>query len=197
MAYSGTTGRVPRSVCKGGRVDRGSSSCLTIGGLRVDQAVVAAVLEAIQPAGVQAALDALERVEGDHDTKRQALELALEKTRYEVQRARRQYDRVDPENRLVARELERRWNEALTRVQDVEAELAALESRKVTIRDEQRQRLLSLGQDLRTVWHHPAASEVLKKRILRTVLHEIMVDTTSEPPEHLLHLHWQGGMHSE
>jgi hypothetical protein len=178
-------------------VDRGSSSCLTIGGLRVEQAVVAAVLEALQPAGVQAALDALERVEADHDTKRQALELALEKAHYEVHRARRQYDRVDPDHRLVASELERRWNEALERMQEVEAELAALESRKVTICAEQRQRLLSVGQNLRTVWHHPAASEALKQRSLRAVLHESMVATPSEPPEHLLHLHWHGGVHSE
>jgi Recombinase zinc beta ribbon domain len=73
VVYSGTTGRVPRYVCRGGRVDRGSSSCLTVGGLRVDQAVTAAVLEALQPAGVQAAFTALDRVETAHDTQRQAL----------------------------------------------------------------------------------------------------------------------------
>jgi DNA invertase Pin-like site-specific DNA recombinase len=102
--YSGTTGRVPRYGCRGGRGDRGSSSCLTVGGWRVDQAVTAAVLEALQPAGVQAAFLALDRAEMAHDTQRQALALALEKARYEVQRARRQYDRVDPEHRLVAGE---------------------------------------------------------------------------------------------
>ena len=197
VAYSGSTGRVPRYVCTGGRVDRGSSACLTIGGLRVDQAVEAAVLEAIQPAGVQASLDALARVMAEHDIKRQALDLALEKAHYEVQRARRQYDRVDPDHRLVAGELERRWNEALERVVEVEAQRAALASHQVTLNDEQRQRLLSLGQDLSVVWHHPAASEVLKKRLLRTVLHEIIIDTTQEPPEHILHLHWQGGVHTE
>ena len=72
VVSSGTTGRVPRYVCRGGRVDRGSSSCLTVGGLRVDQAVTAAVLEALQPAGVQAAFTALDRVETAHDMQRQA-----------------------------------------------------------------------------------------------------------------------------
>src|SRR4030095_16926245 len=94
-------------------------------------------------------------------------------------------------------ELEHRWNEALERVKDAEAHLAALEQRHVPLREEQRQQLLSLGQDLHTVWHHAAAPEVLKKRILRTVLHEIVIDTTQEPPEHILHLHWQGGVHTE
>ena len=76
MAYSGTTGRVPRYICHGGRVDRGSSSCLTIGGRRVDRAVAAAVLDAIQPAGGTAAVEALERMRSEHDLTRQALTLA-------------------------------------------------------------------------------------------------------------------------
>ena len=197
VVSSGTTGRVPRYGCRGGRVDRGSSSCLTVGGLRVDQAVTAAVLEALQPAGIQAAFMALDRVETAHDTQRQALELALEKARYEVQRARRQYDRVDPDNRLVAGELERRWNDVLVHVAEVEAQLATLASRRLTLSDEQRHRLLTLGQDLAAVWAHPAASVALKKRILRTVLHEILLDRLSEPPEHVLQLHWHGGVHTE
>src|SRR2546428_49803 len=115
VAYSGTTGRVPRYVCHGGRIDRGSASCLTIGGLGVDRAVEAAVLDAIQPAGVTAALEALEQVVAEHDTKRQALTLALEKARYEAQRAGRQYDLVDPGNRLVAGGTAHPWKQALGR----------------------------------------------------------------------------------
>jgi DNA invertase Pin-like site-specific DNA recombinase len=197
VSYSGSTGRIPRYLCKGGRVDRGSSSCLSVGGLRVDQAVEAAVLEAIQPAGVQASLDALDRLMAEHDTKRQALELALEKAHYEVQHARRQYDRVDPDYRLVASELERRWNDALQRVVEVETQLAELKRERVTLSEEQRQRLLSLGHDLHQVWHHPGAPATLKKRILRTVLHEIIIDRMAEPSGYRLHLHWQGGVHTE
>jgi DNA invertase Pin-like site-specific DNA recombinase len=197
VAYSGTTGRVPRYVCRGGRVDRGSSSCLTIGGLRVDRAVEAAVLEALQPAGISAALEALEQVVAQQDLQRQALALALEKARYDVQRASRQYDLADPENRLVAGELEHRWNEALQRVQDAEAHLAALEQSHVPLREEQYQQLLTLGRDLSAVWHHAAAPEALKKRILRTLLHEIVIDSTPEAAAHCLRLHWQGGVHTE
>ena len=179
VAYSGTTGRVPRYVCRGGRVDRGSSSCLTIGGLRVDRVVEAAVLEALQPAGIHAALEALEQVVAQQDIQRQALALALEKARYDAQRASRQYDLADPENRLVAGELEHRWNEALQRVKDAEAHLAALEQGHVPLREEQRQQLLTLGQELSAVWQQAAAPEVLKKRILRPVLHELMMRLSS------------------
>jgi DNA invertase Pin-like site-specific DNA recombinase len=196
VAYSGTTGRVPRYICHGGRVDRGSASCLTVGGLRVDRAVEAAVLDAIQPAGVSAAVEALERMRAEHDLARQTLILAVEKARYEAQRAQRQYDRVDPDNRLVAGELERRWNETLAHVAEAEARLATLEGQPPTLSEEQHHALRTLGDDLTTVWRHPAAPEALKKRILRTVLQEIMIHTTQEPPEHVLHLHWHGGVHT-
>jgi hypothetical protein len=97
----------------------------------------------------------------------------------------------------VASELERRWNDALQRVDEVETQLTTLKDQHVTLRDDHRQRLLHLGQDLETVWHHEAAPVALKKRILRTVLHEILITRDAELPEYLLHLHWQGGVHTE
>jgi hypothetical protein len=141
VASSGTTGRGPRSICHGGRGHRGSSSWLTVGGLRGDRAVAAAVLDAIQPAGIPAALEALERLRSEHDLlPPQAWRLALEKARYEAQRAQRHYDRVDPAHRLVARELERRWNETLAHVAEVEARRATLEGQPITLREEQQHR---------------------------------------------------------
>ena len=97
-----------------------------------------AVLDAMQPAGVTAALEALEPMGAAHDTKRQAATLALEKARYEAQRAGRQYDLVDPENRLVAGEREHRWHEALARMTALEAHLATLQSQRRTLNEEQR-----------------------------------------------------------
>jgi hypothetical protein len=99
VGYGGSDGRLPRYLCQGGRVDRGSSSGLSLGGLRVDQAGAAVVLDALQPAGVHAALEALDRLLAAHDTTRHAVELALEKAPYEVHHARRQYDRIDPDSR--------------------------------------------------------------------------------------------------
>jgi hypothetical protein len=178
-------------------VDRGSAACLSLGALRVDQAVAEQVLEAIQPAGVQAALDALERLGDEQRDQREALELALQKARYEEGRARRQYDVVDPENRLVADELEKRWNAALTHVAEVEGKLAALRGSQISVTPEQRQRLLELGRDLPAAWNHPGALPELKKRILRTVLREIVIDDAEHGAVHVLLLHWQGGVHTE
>ena len=197
VAYSGNRGQVPRYACHGGRVNRGAAACLSVGSLRVDQAVVDQVLDAIQPAGLQAALDAMEQALHEDETKRHAVELALEKARYEARRAQRQFDATDPENRLVAGELERRWNQSLEQVSDLESRVLALRTQSEPLSKREKERLLELGGDLRLLWHHAAAPVELKKRILRTVLEDIVVTNTDEPPQHVLHLHWKGGVHTE
>jgi excisionase family DNA binding protein len=196
VAYSGHSGRVPRYACNGGRTDRGHSSCLSLGGVSIEDAVVTQVLGAIRPAGIEAALAALENLTEVRLEKRRSLDLALEKARYEAHRAQRQYDTVDPENRLVAGELEVRWNETLSKVARIEAELAALETSCSEVTEEQKQRLFELGNDLPALWRHPSASNELKKRILRTVLHEVIVDNDEVRRQHILQLHWQGGVHT-
>jgi len=195
VGYSGSTGRVPSYHCQGGRVDRGSAACLHVGSLRVDRAVVSAVLEAIQPAGVEAVLAVMARRGQEDDEKRQSLELALEKARYEARRAQRQYDAVDPDNRLVAGELEVRWNESLYKVSDLEARIAALGDPRPPLDEQERERLFALATDLPAVWNHPVAPVELRKRVLRTMLMEVVID--SKENEHVLWLHWQGGVHTE
>ena len=197
VAYGGTGGRVPRYACSGGRVNRGNASCQSLGGLRVDRAVSEAVLEAIGPAGIQASLEALEQVGREQQEKRQSLELALEKAHYQTQRAWRQYDGVDPENRLVADELEARWNGTLRHEAELEEQLTSLDKQRSQLTDNERQRLLELGSDLPAVWNHPAASDELKKRVLRTVLEEVVIADNEGGTEHVLYLHWKGGIHTE
>ena len=197
VQYSGTSGRVPRYGCQGGRAQRGSAACLSLGAWRVDQAVVDQVLEAIQPAGVEAALLALERQGDVQREKRAALTLALEKVQYEAGRARRQYEAVDPENRLVAGELEKRWNDSLVRVAELEQQVEAIHRQQSAVTPEQRTKLLELGRDLPAMWNHSAASPELQKRILRTVLREIVIDDREDGAVHVLVLHWHGGVHTE
>lgn len=197
VLYSGKKGRTPRYGCKGGRQERGNANCQSLGGARVDQAVSEAVLEAIQPAGVEAALVAIGQLEHQHQEKRRSLELALEQARYEVRRAQRQYDQVDPDNRLVAAELEARWNATLSRVDELQQQLAELDDSRVTVSDDEKQRLLTLGDDLETLWNHASATDDLRKRILRTVLQEIMIGDNADRTIHVLRLHWKGGAHTE
>jgi len=159
--------------------------------------VAQSVLAAIQPAGIEAAVKLSECAQVEDDEKRKALELALEKARYEEKRARRQFDAVDPENRLVAGELEARWNSALAQVADAEARLAAAGKAAEPLSERQKQELAALSEDLMALWNHPEAPIQLKKRILRTVLTEIIIDDAAESTAHRLRLHWAGGVHTE
>jgi DNA invertase Pin-like site-specific DNA recombinase len=197
VAYSGKAGRVPRYDCRGGHINHGTQRCLSFGSQRIDRYVSAAVLEALQPAGVAASLAAWEQLQQAEDEKRRSLTLALEKAQYEADLVRRRYEAVDPQNRLVAGELERRWNVALAQVGQLAQRIAQELPAEAALPAAARGRLLELGQDLEALWNHPAASASLKKRLLRTVLEEIVVDIHAEPSELQLWLHWAGGVHTE
>jgi hypothetical protein len=162
----------------------------------VDQAVAAQVLAAVAPTGLEAAETAWRDQERVGREKLRALELGVEKARYKTERARRQYDRVEPENRLVAGELEGRWEEALRQQTEFEERLHEAASAVDELDETERDRLFELGGDLDALWHHPEASAALKKRILRTVIEEIVADIADTPPRVVLAIHWAGGVHT-
>ena len=127
---------------------------------------------------------------------REALQRDLEAARYSTDRAFRQYDAADPANRLVAGELEARWNKALARVAEIEGKIVAHEAAKVApVADPAS--LATLAVDLKTVWTAPLTDARLKKRIVRTVIHEVIADIDQEAAEIVLVVHWIGGVHSE
>ena len=115
-----------RYNCRGAHINHGTRPCIAFGGLRVDAAVSTEVLRHLGPLGLEAALEAIAMREGENAETRRQAELALTQARYEADLARRQYDAVDPANRLVAAELERRWNDRLAEVQRQEERLATM-----------------------------------------------------------------------
>ena len=195
VSYNGTNGDVGRYNCDATRSSPGAASCISFGALRVDEAVGGEIVRLLQPLGVEAAVQAITECEQQSGEKQRQLELALEQARYEAARARRQYDTVDPDNRLVAGELERRWNAALAAVRALEEELEALlRQRPAALSAEERQRLLQMGADLQAAWHHPAATAATRKRIIRVVLREVVARIEDDQIQLLLH--WQGGDHT-
>jgi DNA invertase Pin-like site-specific DNA recombinase len=144
----------------------------------------------------EASLQVLNGSQAEQDQKRRSPEMALERTRYEADRSRRQYDAVDPADRLVAAELEARWNRALVQVTAAEARLQAEQQSQRPLDENQRRRLLALGADLQALWNDPAAPVELKKRILRTVIHEMMVDVNPALEHIEMRIHWVGGVHT-
>ena len=193
--YVGYGGKAGRYHCQGALVNHGTGRCISFGSLRADHAVGTEVLRVLKPLGIDAAVKALEAETRETPAARRQLDLALQQARFSAAHARRQYDAVDPDNRLVAAELERRWNEALQVVHRLEGEIAALEARKPPpLGEQERRQLMQLGADLELAWSHPAATAATRKRILRAALYEIVVRIEGGLIEMVLH--WQGGDHT-
>lgn len=197
VAYSGSDGDSVRYHCRGAAINHGvAHGCISFGALRVDEAVSGQLLSALKPIGVQAALHAIEQRCKDEHGKLRQLELALQQARFEAARAQRQFDAVDPDNRLVAAEIERRWNERLAEVGRREAQVQELREQPDTgLTPHQREQLMALGTDLPRVWFDPAATHDQRKRIVRCVIKEIVARLAEAHID--LIIHWQGGDHTE
>jgi DNA invertase Pin-like site-specific DNA recombinase len=187
---------VIRYQCSAYALNRDQPSCVMFGGLRADRLVSEQLLRCLSPLGIDAATAAIAALEDANDERIHQKTLALQQARYEVQHARRQYDAVDPSNRLVAAELERRWNRALVAEDELETEIAALEDgREHPITDAQKRELLDFARDIQRLWDDPRSSPEYKKRLLRIALKEITA--TCEAETIRLVLHWQGGDHTQ
>jgi DNA invertase Pin-like site-specific DNA recombinase len=197
VQYTGAKGQIPRYACVRGRLDQGEPNCIAFGGLRVDDAVETALLAVVQPAAVEAARAAETQTATRRDEAREAMTRDLEAARYAADRAFRQYDAADPENRLVAGELEARWNRALTRVAAFEARIADHDAVVIPRSDIAPISLTALADDLHTVWSAPTTDARLKKRIVRTLIQEALADLDDTTSEIVLTLHWIGGAHTE
>ena len=184
-----------RYVCNTEIGNLSNKNCIAFSNNRIDAAVSAEVLRAISPLAIEAALQLIANRERAGTERLRQSELSLEQARYEASHARRQYDAVDPDNRLVAGELERRWNECLAAVARLEEQIRSLQDEQPSaLGDDERAALLALADDLPQLWNHPAASAETRKRILRAVLKEIIVTVAAD--RLYLVLHWQGGDHT-
>jgi DNA invertase Pin-like site-specific DNA recombinase len=196
LRYSGTQHNIPRYSCSRGWPDNGEPRCIAIGGLRVDDAIAAELLAVVGPGAIAAAIAAEAEAGQRRDQARHALMRDLEAARYAADRAFRQYDAADPANRLVTGELEVRWNKALTRVAEVEAKIAAHDA-ALPAPTALPASLTTLAADLKAVWDAPTTDARLKKRIVRTVIQEIVADIDKDAAEIVLIVHWIGGVHTE
>ena len=155
--------------------------CLNIGGVQIDEAVTRAFIAALEPAKVIATLAAAERLEADREATLKQWRQGVERASYKAQRAERRYRAVDPDNRLVARGLEREWEESLSALEAAKAELARRErERPCVISPDERDRLLALGPDLATVWHTTTTTPRDRKELLRTLIEEVIIKVERE-----------------
>jgi DNA invertase Pin-like site-specific DNA recombinase len=199
VGYSGKT-LVPNYSCVRGNQLYGSERCQSVGGRRIERVVLDAVFEALRPAGIEATLRAIEHANSDHQARVRSAELELERARIHADRARRQFDACEPENRLVARTLEREWEQRLTEVRRAERAAADLAAKRPDpLTDEEIAWCRQAGADLRQVFDAPTTSDRERKQLLRAILTDVIVtvDRASEQHAAELRVVWEGGSVTE
>ena len=173
------------------------SQQLSLRGRRVHPLFTEVLLEAIRPAAVEASRRAAALSEGEQRRQRQRLSDELKQCEYEAERARRQYDRVEPENRLVAAELEQRWNAALSQVVAARARLDDFQKpNDASLNEAEAARLMSLGQRLESIWDAEETDATIKKQIVRLLVEEVLVRPGESSDSAELWIHWKGGHHT-
>ena len=196
VTYSGS-GRSPTHPVY--RCDRhsemlGLPHCLTLGGLRVDAAVARELLRAVEPMAIEAALEA-ERMHMESRSEQQrVVELDLQQAQYEASLAERRYAACDPDNRLIAAQLEKSWEAALRRVQACEARLQAVRMPEPTAAPPD---FGGLADDLSAAWNAPGVTMRARQRLLRALVVDIIADVDDKAREIILTIHWRGGQHSQ
>jgi DNA invertase Pin-like site-specific DNA recombinase len=197
VRYSGAKHDIPRYACARGWLDNGEPRCIAFGGLRVDDAIEEALFQVVEPGALAAAVEAEAQAAHRRDQVRDALMRDLQAARYALDRAFRQYDAADPANRLVAAELELRWNRALAHLNEIEAKIAAHDAAAPPCPETAVLALDALRDNLKAVWSAPTTDARLKKRIVRTVIQEVVADIDPDAAAIVLLIHWVGGVHTE
>jgi DNA invertase Pin-like site-specific DNA recombinase/biotin operon repressor len=199
VGYSGKT-LVPNYSCVRGNQLYGTGRCQSVGGRRIERVVLDAVFEALRPAGIEATLRAIEHANSDHQALVRSAELELERAQIHTERARRQFDACEPENRLVARTLEREWEQRLAEVRRAERALAEVTAKRPDpLTDEEIAWCRQAGADLRRVFDAPTTSDRERKQLLRAILTDVVVTVDRASDQHAAELRvvWEGGAVTE
>ncbi len=198
LRYSGPEANYPVYRCAVDHDQSGAPVCQEIRALPVDAEIERLLLEALEPDQIAMAIAALGQVEEEVRQLERQWSLKKERARYEAERARRQYDAVDPDNRLVARSLERQWEEKLREVEATEQAFQRWRSQQsLDLSEADREALLAMGEDLPKVWHAPTTAAADRKQMLRFLVRDVILDQKRERGQVLIKIAWATGAFSE
>ncbi len=190
------TGRYHHPVygCSNANLQLGQKRCFRFGARRIDETIAAEMLRAVAPMAIEAAEEAERMLKEEDKERRRIAELELAQARYEASLAERRYAACDPDNRLIAAQLEKAWEAALQRVEACRQQLDGIASTKPV---EPSPQLDSLVDDLSSAWKAPQTSMRARQRLVRALITEIVADIDEKTSEVVLVIHWKGGQHSE
>jgi len=195
VRYKGNGGLYPTYECNWRRREALSShACLHLRCDLADKPIIRHVLEIIRPKQIEIAIKAMEELQKRQDSIDTQWRMKIERAQYEAQLAQRRYEEVDPSNRLVAATLERHWNEALTKLEEIKEAFSKHQFQKgLPVTEEQKAELRTLARDLPRLWKAPTTKAKDRKRILRLLIKDITVEKLPTPKQLILHVRWQGG----
>jgi hypothetical protein len=197
VGYTGRNRSILRYFCRRGNLDNAEPKCISIGGSNLDEAVENEILGVIAPGIEQAARQSAKERQKKQSDLLKSLQIDLEAAQYAERKAWKQYDLNDPENRLVAKELEKRWNLSMEQVNKIRKKLSEEENHVETTSKINADMLTDLAADFHKVWKHSSTDARLKKRLIRILVNEIIIDTFPAKGETELIIHWQGGAHTQ
>jgi len=196
VRYWGKSGTNARYLCKGD-FDSGGSYCIAFGGATVDRRFGKELMKVLSPLGIKASVEAIDRLYSKKDERRVVLGRKLEQLEYEAKRAFEQYDEVDPRNRLVADELERRWEGKLEEMEEVKTALSEIEQEVCPLTEKEEEEILRMGERFGEVWESEFCPAPMKKKIIRTVVEEVVVNLDEQKGMLYFTIHWKGGKHTQ
>jgi DNA invertase Pin-like site-specific DNA recombinase len=190
------TGRYPRPIyrCEQPNVQLGQRRCLSVAGKRIDETIAAEMLRAVAPMAIEAAGEADRMLRDEDQDRRRIAELELQQAQYDASLAERRYAACDPDNRLIAAQLEKAWETALQRVERCRERLDRMQMPKA---DDVCPDFTGLADDLLAAWKAPRTTMRTRQRLVRALITEIVVDIDKAAGEIVLVIHWKGGQHSE
>ena len=194
VAYTGNPQSRPVYRCDKPNLMLGLPRCMTFGGPRADAAIARELLRVVEPMAIEAALEAERMHRERQDEQKHVLDLELQQARYEASLAERRYAACDPDNRLIAAQLEKTWEAALRRVQETQARYLNQKHETVEVDPAA---FAHLAENLSAAWNAPSVTMRARQALLRALIVDIVVDVDDQAREVLLVIHWRGGQHSE
>ena len=194
VAYTGNPMSRPVYRCDKPNLMLGLQRCMTFGGPRIDAAVARELLRAVEPLAIEAAFEAERMHRERQEEQRQILDLELQQAQYEAKIAERRYAACDPDNRLIAAQLEKNWEGALRRLRDIEGRQP---TDKPSVIEVDPNAFANMAENLAAAWNAPDVSMRARQQLLRALIADIIVDVDDAVRDVVLTIHWRGGQHSE
>lgn len=194
MATSYMKGRKLRYACSRMSADYGDPLCQSLMGNPLDKLIMQQVLEALKPSSLEISMRVAEDLERERNNLLTNWNKQLERARYESERAYRQFNSAEPENRLVVRTLEKRWEEALSAEEKLKQEYSKfLDEQPVTLSADDRQAICQLATDIPALWSAESTTAEDRQTIIRLLIERVIVAVDGTTEKVFVEIHWIGG----